>query len=191
MQKLYLSYDIEADGPTPSVNSMLSIGIVAFDKNKNEIFTFERNMFPLGSGHVQNENTMKFWAEFPEQWEYITSNQVIPESAMSDLSDLLGKYKKTHDFVWVASPACFDWMFLKCYYEKFGPANATEIGYSSRCLSTLMWAYCQQNNITKQTRENFTKKLADNCPHTHKSTDDARAQGLSFINLCRLMSIDL
>ena len=47
MQKLYLSFDIEADGPSPYLNNMLSFGISGITQDGKEVFSIQRNLSPL------------------------------------------------------------------------------------------------------------------------------------------------
>ena len=46
-REVYVSTDIEADGPIPGPHSMLSFGSVAFDDAGNELSTFARNLETL------------------------------------------------------------------------------------------------------------------------------------------------
>ncbi len=45
--EVYLSIDVEADGPIPGPYSMLSFGIAAFSIDKVLLSTFTRNLEPL------------------------------------------------------------------------------------------------------------------------------------------------
>ena len=44
MPEIYVSIDIESDGPVPGLNSMLSLGAVAFDPVGKVLSKFQRNM---------------------------------------------------------------------------------------------------------------------------------------------------
>jgi hypothetical protein len=45
--EIYVSTDIESDGPIPGPNSMLSFGSAAFRPDKTLVDTFERNLVTL------------------------------------------------------------------------------------------------------------------------------------------------
>ncbi len=60
MQEIYISTDIEADGPIPGQNSMLSFGSAAYTKEKNLISTFEVNLECLEGASV-DPDTKKWW----------------------------------------------------------------------------------------------------------------------------------
>src|ERR1700694_4112719 len=58
--EIYLSIDIEADGPIPGPYSMLSFGIAAFSIDKVLLGTFTRNLEPL-PGASQHPRVMAWW----------------------------------------------------------------------------------------------------------------------------------
>ena len=65
MNEIYVSVDIEADGPIPGDNSMLSIGSAAYDESESLLSTFSANILPLQAGQ-QNPITMDFGASNPK-----------------------------------------------------------------------------------------------------------------------------
>ena len=60
MAEIYVSTDIEADGPIPGPNSMLSIGAAAFLHDKTLVSTFSANLEPL-PGAAGDVKTMEWW----------------------------------------------------------------------------------------------------------------------------------
>ena len=66
--EIYVSTDVETDGPIPGPHSMLSFGSVAFDESGVELGAFERNLQAL-SGAAGAPETMEWWAAHPEAWE--------------------------------------------------------------------------------------------------------------------------
>ncbi|AYV84382.1 MAG: exonuclease [Hyperionvirus sp.] len=190
-EKLYASFDVEVDGPIPLKHSMISIGIVFFDSNGDEIQSYQRNIKPVAN-KIQDPKVMTdFWSKFPDVWQFITSNQVEPAVFVMELSKILKLLGRTYDMVWVAHPAAFDWQWLKNYYEFFRAEDMPELGYTARCGSTLFWAYCKQNKIEKKEQDALRERLCEGLKHTHNPNDDAREQGKMFINLCKLMNISL
>lgn len=61
-ENVYFSFDVEADGPSPCRNSMMSLGVALLDENKTILNTWECNFKPL-DGHVQDSDTMEWWAK--------------------------------------------------------------------------------------------------------------------------------
>src|ERR1700738_31646 len=58
--EIYLSIDVEADGPIPGPYSMLSFGIAAFSIDKVLLGTFTRNL-ELLPGASQHPRVMQWW----------------------------------------------------------------------------------------------------------------------------------
>ncbi len=80
----YISVDIEADGPIPGDNSMLSIGAAAFEESGEPVGTipiFSINLAPLPKA-VQDVDTMKFWLRNAAAWNASRENTVLPYTAM-------------------------------------------------------------------------------------------------------------
>ena len=69
MELIYCFLDIEVDGPTPGENSMLSLGIAAFDEDEREVGEFETNLETL-EGARGAEDVMRWWRTQPEAWAY-------------------------------------------------------------------------------------------------------------------------
>ena len=67
-EECYVSIDIEADGPAPGLNSMLSLGAAAFTSDGALAQTFSANLEPLPEAH-EDERTMRWWASQPAAWE--------------------------------------------------------------------------------------------------------------------------
>ena len=68
MTEIYVSTDVEADGPIPGPYSMLSFASAAYTADKHVVATFSANLhnLPDASGDPQ---TMAWWATQPEAWE--------------------------------------------------------------------------------------------------------------------------
>ena len=67
MDEIYVSTDIETDGPSPGHYSMLSFASVAFSFDRTIHSSFERNL-DLLPGATQHPDTMRFWKTQPEAW---------------------------------------------------------------------------------------------------------------------------
>ena len=73
----YVSIDIEADGPAPGLNSMLSLGAVAFTSDGALVDTFSANLEAR-----EDPKTMRWWAKQPEAWAACRTQIRDPPSAM-------------------------------------------------------------------------------------------------------------
>src|SRR5208337_5006038 len=81
MSEIYVSTDIESDGPIPGLNSMLSFGSAAYTADKKIVGTFEANLhtLPGSSGDLE---TMKWWESQPEAWVAHRKDLQEPAEAM-------------------------------------------------------------------------------------------------------------
>ena len=86
MIEIYVSTDVETDGPIPGVHSMLSIGSAAFLPDKTLISTFTANMSTL-SDAVPDPRTMAWWETQPEAWQACREDVQAPETAMENYLD--------------------------------------------------------------------------------------------------------
>jgi hypothetical protein len=81
--EIYVSTDVEADGPIPGVNSMLSFGSAAYLADKTLVGTFTANLETL-PGAVADPKTMEWWKGHPEAWKACRTDLQPPEKAMKD-----------------------------------------------------------------------------------------------------------
>src|SRR5437667_12866198 len=66
--EIYVSTDVEADGPIPGPHSMLSFASAAFRPDKTLVATFTANLTTL-EGATGDRGTMEWWAGRPEAWD--------------------------------------------------------------------------------------------------------------------------
>jgi len=88
MTEIYISTDIESDGPIPGPHSMVSFGSAAYLADKTLIDTFSANLelLPDATGHP---DTMRWWQSQPEAWEACRTNLRSPEDAMHEYVEWL------------------------------------------------------------------------------------------------------
>src|SRR5215813_7243256 len=82
MSEIYLSTDVETDGPIPGPHSMLSIGSAAYTADKQLVATFSANLetLPDASAHPK---TAEWWATQPEAWAACRKDPEAPAAAMA------------------------------------------------------------------------------------------------------------
>jgi hypothetical protein len=109
MSEIYVSTDIEADGPIPGPHSMLSFASAAFTAEGKQIATFSANLATL-PGAKGDEKTMAWWQTQPEAWSACRENPRDPAEVMPEyvawLKSLPGKP------VFVGYPAAYDFLFV-------------------------------------------------------------------------------
>lgn len=178
-QEIYVSTDIEADGPIPGPNSMLSFGSAAFTAEGKMVGTFSRNLETL-PGAQADPSTAVWWTTQPEAWAACRKDLVTPVAAMKDyvawLHELPGKP------VFVGYPATYDMMFVYWYLIQF----AGESPFSFSGLDVKTFAMCMmKSDFRGASKKHMPKRWFAKQPHTHVAIDDAIGQGLLFINMLR------
>ncbi len=188
----YLSFDIEADGPSPLHNNMLSIGVWGFNEYGQEIVSWERNLYPNPNKKSDPNTMLDFWSKNLKAWQYVNTNRVTTTTAFTELHKIISELKFNYTIEWVSWPASYDWQWLNCYYHDFVESNPgtnwTSIGYKATCMSSVWSFYVKQNNLSKEDENALWQKLSV-CEADHTAGVDAKAQGLLYYNLLKHIGI--
>jgi hypothetical protein len=180
----FASFDVELNGQNPLQHSMLSIGVALFVEHVGLVDRFYRNI-KARPGTTCDQKTMEnFWRLHPAQWEKVNTNQVTHEEAMSELSKWIAIHSKTYRLKWVAKPSCVDWMWLKCYYDTYGPEDKLDLGHYCDCLGTMLKTYFFL--YPSRDKKDCVAKLANHLPYTHDALEDAIYQGTIYMNLRKI-----
>lgn len=179
MRELYVSTDIETDGPIVGKNAMLSLGSAVFTADKQLLATFSANL-ETPPECQPDESTMTWWSTQPEAWAACRTNPEAPKAAMTRyaawLKELPGKP------VFVAYPAAFDFPFVLWYLNHFAGENP--FGYSVIDIKTYAMAI-QRKPYYQCGRASMPTEWFDPSPHTHIALDDAIEQGRLFCNMLK------
>jgi len=177
--EIYVSTDIEADGPIPGPHSMLSFASAAYLADKTLLGTFSRNLETL-PGAVAHPDTEAWWKTQPLAWVACRENLVEPVCAMHDyvtwLEGLPGRC------VFVGYPVAYDFMFVYWYLLRFvgrSPFSHSALDIKTFAMSILHTSY------RESTKKNMPKAWFDQLPHNHVALDDALGQGALFCNMLR------
>lgn len=177
MSEIYISTDVETDGPIPGPNSMLSMGSAAYAPDKTLVSTFSANLETL-EGASADPETAQWWKTQPAAWEAARKNLEAPEAAMKRyvgwINGLPGKP------VFVGYPAGFDFLFVYWYLIKF--AGESPYGFSALDIKSFAMALMKKE-YRKTTKRSMPKEWFDPQEHTHIALDDAIEQGALFINM--------
>lgn len=181
---LYLSLDIETDGPVPGLYSMRQIGIALFSTQGQVMWKYEANLSPLPEASIDLK-TWEWWNE-PEQkdaFDYMMKNPRDPEQVIKELSAYLIELKRLHKIFVVCWPACFDWSFINYYMIKFTGENP--LGRTSMCGRSYAWAMAKTAHPNVDMSTLLDTWEDKRFKHTHKALDDALEQGARFVNMLR------
>lgn len=180
MSEIYVSTDIEANGPIPGTYSMLSLASAAFREDGTEVSTFTMNLQELP--HSQEDpDTMKWWATQPDAWEACRKDPREPVWVMKAyvewVKSLPGKP------VFVAYPAGFDFLFVYWYMIRF--AGESPFSFSALDIKSFAMALLK-TDYRNTTKRHMPKAWFKGQPkHTHVALDDARGQGMLFIAMLK------
>jgi len=176
--EVYVSTDIEADGPIPGPHSMLSLASAAFAGDGTRVADFSANLQRL-PGAAAHPDTAAWWEQFPEAWQACRRDPAAPEAVMQAycqwLDDLPGRP------VFVGWPATWDFMWVYWYLMRFtGERPFGEGGIDIRSYAMGMRA-----TAFLRSGKNYLPKrwLKADLPHTHVALDDALEQGHLFMNM--------
>ena len=117
MNEIYVSTDVETDGPIPGPHSMLSLGSAAYTADKRLLATFSVNLHAL-AGAAPDPRTAAWWATQPDAWAACRSNPETPVDAMPRYRDWLRALPGKP--VFVAYPAGFDFAAVAAS-DEFAP----------------------------------------------------------------------
>src|SRR3989339_12574 len=177
--EIYVSTDVEADGPIPGINSMLSFGSAAYRLDKTIVSTFEANLDLLPSA-IPCPKTMQWWQTKPEAWQACRQNLQSPEKAMHAYLLWLKNLPGTP--VFVGYPAAYDFMFVYWYLIRF--TGESPFSHSALDIKTLAMTLLQ-TGYRQATKRHMPKSWFDPLPHSHKALDDAIEQGALFCNMMK------
>lgn len=177
MPEIYVSTDIETDGPIPGPHSMLSFASAAYRADKTLVATFEANLreLPDAMGHPE---TMAWWKTQPEAWAAARSNLQDPAVVMPAYVAWVKKLPGTA--VFVAYPAGFDFLFVYWYLIRF--AGESPFSFSALDVKTYAMAVLKKE-YRQSVKRNMPRHWFDPLPHTHRALDDAIEQGALFCNM--------
>ena len=116
MTPVYVVTDIEVDGPTPGVNSMLSFTSVAVNATGENIDEFEAVLAPL-DGATSDPDTVAWFKTQPQAFAAVTHD---PQPA----GDVIKRYvdwahNLIGDPIFVSHPMSFDGAWMDHYLRNF------------------------------------------------------------------------
>ncbi|MGH2878449.1 MAG: 3'-5' exoribonuclease domain-containing protein [Solirubrobacteraceae bacterium] len=181
---IYISADIEADGPIPGEFSMLAFGLAVAATFDGEVFTpqnpseqtFYRELKPIAERY---EPAALKAARLDR--EALVLDGAEPEAAMRDAADWVATQADEAGGarpVLVGYPVVFDWMFLHWYFVRF--AGESPFGFSGALDIKTIYQQKAQVTLDYAGRNDLPNELRASHPHTHNALDDAIEQAEIF-----------
>jgi len=179
MAEIYVSTDVETDGPIPGPHSMLSFASAAYLPDKTVVSTFSANLETL-AGASGDPGTMAWWQQHPQAWSAARQNAEDPAGVMPRYVQWIKQLPARP--VFVGYPAGFDFLFVYWYLIHF--AGESPFSFSALDIKTYAMAVLK-TEYRESTKRNMPRRWFDKLPHHHVALDDALEQGALFCNMLR------
>ena len=175
--EIYVSTDVEADGPIPGPYSMLSFGSAAYRADQTLVGTFTANLETLDGASAHPE-TMAWWGRRPKRGTPAGRTSGPPGEAMAGYAAWLETLPGTP--VFVGYPAGFDFLFVYWYLIRF--AGRSPFSFSAVDIKTFAMAVLG-TDYRATTKKTMPRRWFGPLRHRHVALDDALEQGALFCNL--------
>jgi hypothetical protein len=177
MPEIYVSTDVETDGPIPGPHSMLGFASAAYGSDKSLVGTFAANLETLPGAQAQAA-TMSWWRQHPDVWAATRTDLQDPADAMRRYAAWVKQLPGRP--VFVAYPAGFDFLFVYWYLIRF--TGESPFSFSALDIKTYAMALLK-TEYRQATKRNMPRRWFDPLPHSHRALDDALEQGALFCNM--------
>ena len=177
--EIYVSTDVEADGPIPGPHSMLSFASAAFTPDGELVATFSANL-ELLPGAAPDPRTQAWWESQPEAWNACRTGLETPDRAMPRYVEWLRTLPDKP--VFVGYPVAYDFMFVYWYLMRF--AGESPFSHSALDIKTVAMLALGRP-YRESTKKNMPRRWFGDQPHTHVALDDAIGQGVLLCNILK------
>ncbi|WP_236245858.1 3'-5' exoribonuclease domain-containing protein [Streptomyces sp. CC210A] len=181
---LYISVDIEADGPIPGPYSMLSLGAAVAGRQDADGYapadpeadTFYRELRPISGEYVapalavSGLDRARLCAEGAE-----------PGVALREFTQWVEEVSQGAQPVMCGYPAAYDWTFLYWYLMRF--TGSSPFGHSGCLDMKTLYAAKARQPLRAVAKRTMPKEVLPSRRHTHHALDDAVEQAELFSNL--------
>lgn len=181
---IYISADIESDGPIPGRYSMLSFGLAVAATYDGETFaprdpaaaTFARELRPIAAEFVPEALAVSGLDR-----DRLEREGADPAEAMTEARDWVHAQAGGCRPVMVGYPIVFDWMFLHWYFVRF--RGSSPFGFSGAIDMKTMFQRKAGVTLDRAGRDDLPPELVPDRPHTHDALADAIEQAEIFNRL--------
>ena len=192
--KVFISFDVEATSDSPTTGSCNMIGMVVVPEGAYRALLYPevraekkwvlyKKQWCIEEYNGCGERCMReFWSQHLDNLKYIEDHAQPPHIVAADISNFLKELSLTCDWYFIADPAAFDWQWLNSFYDKFGPADKTYLGYKAICIDGIETAL---RFLGEMPIINIPDSA--NVKMTHLADDDAEYQAYHFMLLQRHM----
>ncbi|MFF5706120.1 3'-5' exoribonuclease domain-containing protein [Streptomyces sp. NPDC012794] len=181
---LYISVDIEADGPIPGPYSMISFGAAVAGRQDGAAYTaadperqtFYRELRPISDRYVDAALAVSGLDR-----DRLLREGAEPAAAMADFRAWVREVSAGAQPVMCGYPAPFDWTFLYWYLIEFG--DDSPFGHSGCLDMKTLYATKARVPLRAAVKGRMPRELHSGRRHTHHALDDAIEQAELMSNL--------
>jgi len=172
-EDVFVSVDVEADGPIPGDYSMISLGAAVIGRID---LTFYRELKPISGSFIPEALAVSGLDR-----DKLVTDGAEPDVAMQDFAAFLSDASPGGRPVFVGFNATFDWMFVNWYFIHFIGKNP--FGISGLDIKSYYMGAFGKRRWADTTKRRFDKRFLADTPHTHNALDDALEQAEIFAKL--------
>ena len=148
LQKVYMTINVESDGPDPALNNMLELSCVLHFENGTVIDELNVKFSSLPNRKPDQFTMVNFWNVNPEAWAWVNTDSVDVDTGMSLFVEFFEKYSKLYSIRFVGDPASRDFVWLQEYYTNYAMFSTIKLFPYCRCLTTMRKSYQKMLNLT-------------------------------------------
>jgi hypothetical protein len=178
--EVYISVDVEADGPVPGAYSLVSLGacvaaVLAPDGRVKIIdpdqHTFYRELKPISEKWNDDALAISGLTR-----AHLTESGAEPSVAITEFVNWVDETAASFQAepVFAAYPLGFDWQFA--YYYMLVYAGRSPFGHSAHFDMKTAYAVHARVGVREATKSNMPPALLGSRKHTHNALDDAKGQ---------------
>lgn len=162
--KTLIVVDVESDGPTPGLYSMVCFGAVAVERDLRRTFYGETQALEDANWHPESLAISGITRERHLAMPF-------PTVAMNNFDAWLRQFERP---VFISDNLAFDWCFTNHYFHAYGPSG-NPFGWSGRRIGDI-WG-----GFHKDIRKPW--KHLRKTRHTHNPVDDAMGNAEALIQM--------
>jgi hypothetical protein len=178
--EVYISVDVEADGPVPGPYSLVSLGacVAAFRTADGRVDIIDPDQHTFYSELKPISETWNYDALAVSGLtrEHLAENGAEPSVAITEfvgwVDEIAARFKAKP--VFAAYPLGFDWQFA--YYYMLVYAGRSPFGHSAHFDMKTAYAVHAHVGVREATKRNMPLALLGSRKHTHNALDDAKGQ---------------
>ena len=178
--EVYISVDVEAEGPVPGRYSLVSLGAcvaaVRASDGRVEIIDPDRHTFYRELKPASEQWNAEALAVSGLTREYLAQHGAEPSVATREFVAWVDEMAKGFDAkpVFAAYPLGFDWQFAYHYMLLY--AGRSPFGHSAHFDMKTAYAVLARVGVRDASKRNMPPKLLGSRRHTHNALDDAKGQ---------------